>query len=166
MSIYSDNDPILDASPHYQIIAGLNFTITPADRQATSANLVENEKMLMDEGFPSDDYTIYLELHRPKTESERDFLENTVITFEGMMKRKFDADGKSYQQAPKVSLVFVGASTEPEEVYKSRLTEIRHLLVDYQEQGKGLRYWIGGKERPDQWAKDFVDRGIVNKSEI
>lgn len=88
---------------------------------------------------------------------------NTLITFEGMIKNSLKVYGQLYQLVPVIELVFVDVSTEFETIYTHRLKEIQNLLQGYQQRPRFLHYMINDKERPVEWAKDFVDMAIVNR---
>lgn len=166
MSVYSDDPPTSDISDYYENVYGLIFMINPAERRQTGISLSDSQDQLMHTFFPKDDnYLIHLELHPPEDKEQWEFIKTTLITFENMIQRKLRTDGRSYQEAPAIELVFVVASRDPVEVYTSRLTDIKYMLLDHHERGGGLKYWISDKARPTEWAMQCVKWGIVNKDD-
>lgn len=164
MPVYLTNDPTPDGPRLYtNSIYGVRFTINPANRQETSASLVGNQDLLMGKSFPREDYFISLVLHSSKNMEEWEFMKSTLITFEGMIRQKFKADGISYEQAPQIELFFPKAGTESSQGYKERAATIRCLLRDHYENKGGLDYCLWNGARPTRWAVDCVNWGIVNK---
>lgn len=157
MSVYSNNHP------HVEYRDGVTFKIIPNNRKMTSHSLIEGQDKLMGNDFPKEGYFIILELYTAMSAYEFQFAKSTLITFEGMIKTKLKKDGKFYHEAPAIYLIFESSKTEPSEVYERRLTEIRHLLIDYLNLKGGLRYWIDNTACPTIWATEFVKQGIVNK---
>ncbi|MCJ1346439.1 hypothetical protein MMC31_004656 [Peltigera leucophlebia] len=159
MSVYSNNPP------HVEYRDGVTFKIIPNKRNMTSRSLIEGQDKLMGNNFPKEGYFIILELYTAMSAKEYQFAKSTLITFEGMIKKKLEMDRKLYHEAPSIYLRFDEVSTEHEAVYKRRLTEIRSLLGNYLYLENGLKYWINDTARPTKWAKEIVEFGIVNKDD-
>lgn len=175
MSVDQNNETTTQglSSPTTSLIPNVKFIINPRDRQETSASLVDSQDLLMSESFPrnKDDYSISLVLHAPTVNDQQEwnFIKNTLITFEGMIKQKLKADviSSSYQEeAPLIVLYFPNAvSPEETDILKSlhRARIIRKLLKDYHEKMGGLNYYLSDEAQPSLWAADCVFFGIINK---
>lgn len=152
-------------------IPNVKFIINPIDRQETSASLVDSQDLLMSKSFPRNkDYSISLVLHPPtrtfnRQYQEWNFIKNGLITFEGMIKKKFKADGISYQEAPQIVLYFPNAVPETNLRYLERARMIRRLLKDHYENRGGLNYCLSDEAQPSEWAPECVFWGIVHKDD-
>lgn len=144
-------------------IHNVRFIINPSDRKHTSASLVSGQDLLMEKSFPRKNYFIMLAIHTPKNESEWEFVKNTMITFEGMIKKKFRADKVSKQEAPQIELHFPSNATEDPLKYHDRIKILESLLREYHEGKGGLSYCLWNETLPNIWAIDFVVWGIIYK---
>lgn len=166
-----NNEPTTQglSSPSTSSIPNVKFIINPIDRQETSASLVDSQDLLMSESFPRNkDYSISLVLHPPivnRHEQEWNFIKNGLITFEGMIKKKFKADGISYQEGPPIVLYFPNAVPETNLRYLERARVIRRLLKDHFEDRGGLNYCLSDEAQPSEGAPECVFWGIVHKDE-
>lgn len=174
MSVDQNNEATTQglSSPTTSSIPNVKFIINPKDRQETSASLVDSQDLLMSESFPrnKDGYSISLVLHAPTVNDQQEwkFIKSTLITFEGMIKQKFKADGiSSYQEeAPPIVLYFLNAAVPKEtDISKSlhRARMIRKLLKNYYEKMGGLNYCLSDEAQPSLWLVDCVFFGIINK---
>lgn len=166
MPVYQNNELIPYGLSYPNSIHGVKFIINPANRQETSASLVDSQDSLMEKSFPCKEYFISLILHPFTNKQEWEFMKSTLITFEGMIRQKFKADKISYQQAPQIELYFPNASTGPIMEYQEKANIIRNLLKDHYENKGGLNYCLWNEARPTEWAVDCVYWGIVNKDDF
>lgn len=113
--------------------------------------------------FSSEYPPIFLKLYSSSNKSEWEFMTNTLITFEGMIINSLKVYGQLYHLVPVIELVFVDVSTESNKIYTHRLKEIQNLLQGYKQRSGSLHYMIDDRERPVEWAKDFVHMAIVNR---
>lgn len=120
----------------------------------------------MEKSFPRKNYFISLVLHPSTNKHEWEFVKSTLITFEGMVSRKFKADGISYQEAPQIELHFPSAVKEDVAKYQDRIRIIRSLLKEYHENKGGLNYCLCNQAQPNLWAIDLVVWGIINKDDF
>lgn len=93
-------------------------------------------------------------------------MKSTLITFEGMIRQKFKADGISQQQALRIELYFLDAGTEPNLKYRQTAKLIRKLLKDHYKDKGDLNYCLWNEARPTLWASDCVYWCIVNKDDF
>lgn len=93
-------------------------------------------------------------------------MKSTLITFEGMIRKKFKADEISYQEAPQIELYFPKRDTESYQGDGKNTTTIQCLLKDHYENGGGLKYYLWDGALPTPWAVDCVTWGIVNKDDF
>lgn len=147
-------------------IHNVRFILNPSNRQHTSASLVSGQDLLMEKSFPRKNYFITLAIHPSKNKSEWEFVKSTLITFEGMIKKKFTADRISYQEAPQIELHFPSTATEDPLKYQDRIKILRSLLNEYHENKGGLNYCLWNETLPNIWAIDCVVWGIIYKDDF
>lgn len=166
MSDHQNNQPpiygLLSPNEPYSV----RFIINPDNRQMTSASLVTGQDILMETSFPRKNYFIVVAVYPAKNRAEWEFVKSTLITFEGMIRKKFEADKVSRQEAPQIELHFPGIATEDPLKYGDRMRILHRLFGVYHEQKGGLSYTLYHKTAPSLWAIDCVVWGIINKDDF